>query len=93
MWSFGVVMFTMLNKANPFNEKNHRTLHSLQVNKKWKFRSQVANKISPEAKDLVSNLLEPVATKRFSIDEVINSSWIAMDPKLKCKKHLKFVSR
>ncbi|XP_037916619.1 testis-specific serine/threonine-protein kinase 1-like isoform X1 [Hermetia illucens] len=92
MWSFGVVMFTMLNKANPFNEKNHRTLHSLQVNKKWKFRSQVANNISPEAKDLVSNLLEPVATKRFSIDEVINSSWIAMDPKLKSLNAAEFAA-
>lgn len=55
------------------------------MKKKWKFRRRIVNRISPDVKEIIRKLLEPDVEKRISIDEVLNSSWIAMDSRFQCK--------
>ena len=38
--------------------------------------------MSDQVKKLVARLLEPDVSKRWKMDQVINSEWIAMDPRL-----------
>lgn len=56
------------------------------MKKKWRFRRRVVDRVSPEVKELLKKLLEPNPKKRISVDNVLSSSWILMDSRLKCKK-------
>ncbi|CAD7079305.1 unnamed protein product [Hermetia illucens] len=83
MWSLGVVIFVMLNKALPFEENDKHSLQNAQVQRKWKFRSRVVDVLSGEVKDLVTELLDPEPGKRPEVGNVVNSAWINMDSKLR----------
>lgn len=83
MWSIGVVIFVMLNKALPFLEdQNVKKLYELQMNKKWRFRSKIYDLISEKVKKSLVHLLEPDVNKRWRIDQLLCSEWIAMDKRL-----------
>lgn len=83
MWSLGVMLYVMLNKAMPFgDDSNIKKLYDAQINKKWRFRSKVADILSEHVKECVSRLLEPDVAKRWNVDQVLSSSWIAMDSRL-----------
>lgn len=76
MWSFGVVIYTMLNKANPFDSTNLPTLYRDQMQRKWNFRSRVESELSSNVKELVKDLMEPEPSVRLTITEVLNSPWL-----------------
>ncbi|XP_044255387.1 testis-specific serine/threonine-protein kinase 1-like [Tribolium madens] len=82
IWSLGVVLYIMLNKAMPFDDTNIKRLHEQQMNRQWKFRSKVVDVISSEVKRLMSHLLEPDTSKRWKIEQILASDWFAMDPRL-----------
>lgn len=88
MWSFGIVMYAMLNKAMPFDDTHVKALHENQVKKRWKFRARVIDILSIEVKNLIQGLLEPEFGKRLKVEQVVNSDWIAMDARLKCSRYI-----
>lgn len=102
MWSFGIMVFTMVNKSMPFDDTNARvdtdclssfpfdnliiqfqTLYDNQMKRNWKFRSKYAPKLSDTLKKFIGSLLEPDFVKRYTISDVVNGDWIAMDPRFK----------
>ncbi|XP_011155664.1 testis-specific serine/threonine-protein kinase 1 isoform X2 [Solenopsis invicta] len=82
IWSMGVILYILLNKAMPFDETNVKRLYELQITRKWKFRSKVTDNITDRVKKLVTNLLEPDVSRRWHTDQIVQSDWIAMDPRL-----------
>ncbi|CAG9091094.1 unnamed protein product [Plutella xylostella] len=82
VWSIGIIMYTMLNKALPFNETSVKKLYEKQLMRKWKFRSSIVSQLSNECKQLVTSLLEPEGKLRPTAGDVLKGAWISMDPRL-----------
>lgn len=82
MWSIGVIFYTMLNKALPFNETSVKKLYEKQVMRKWRFRTNIVNKLSSECKQQVTKLIEPDAQFRPTAGEILQGTWIGMDTRL-----------
>lgn len=41
------------------------------------------DQISYECKTVIKNMLEPIVTERWTVEDVIQSDWIAMDTRLR----------
>ncbi|XP_032511826.1 testis-specific serine/threonine-protein kinase 1-like isoform X3 [Danaus plexippus] len=82
IWSLGIVVYVMLNRAMPFEEKHIKQLYQAQINKNWRFRTRYIDSLSEKCKRIVTLMLEPNFQRRISIDHIINSEWIAMDSRL-----------
>lgn len=82
LWSLGVILYILLNKSMPFDDTDIKRLYEQQTNRKWKFRSKIAETLSEQVKKLVTRLLEPDVSKRWKLDQILHSEWIAMDPRL-----------
>ncbi|XP_049888183.1 testis-specific serine/threonine-protein kinase 3-like [Pectinophora gossypiella] len=82
MWSIGIILYTMLNKALPFNETSVKKLYEKQMLRKWRFRTGIVNQLSTECKQQVTQLMEPEAHLRPTAGSIFSGPWIAMDPRL-----------
>ncbi|XP_050672328.1 testis-specific serine/threonine-protein kinase 6-like isoform X4 [Leptidea sinapis] len=82
MWSIGIIMYTMLNKALPFNETSVKKLYEKQVTRKWRFRTGVVNQLSSECKQQVTSLMDPEPKARPLAANLFTAPWITMDPRL-----------
>lgn len=82
VWSLGIVVFVMLNRAMPFEDKHLKQLYQAQINRNWKFRSRCIEFVSENCKRVITSMLEPDCQRRIRVEQIINSEWIAMDSRL-----------
>lgn len=72
LWSSGVVLYAMLSGTFPFKATNIKELNRIIQ----QGHCRTIDKISPEAKSLLSGLLESDPKKRFTIEKVLNHPWL-----------------
>lgn len=80
MWSFGVIIYMMLNGEHPFSTSDISLLHEEQVNRDWKIVTKIYFKLSENAVETFRMLLEPVPSKRWKIEEFIECNWMKSFP-------------
>ncbi|KZS11738.1 MAP kinase-activated protein kinase [Daphnia magna] len=81
MWSLGVIMYILLCGYPPFYS-NHGQAMSPGMKKRirtgqYDFPSTEWKHVSSEAKELIRSMLQTEATKRPTIDQVMQNKWIA----------------
>lgn len=76
MWGIGCLLFTMLAGFPPFYDENLKVMTRKVMKGEYSFSSPNWDKISDNAKDLVSRLLEINPEKRLNIKECLAHPWI-----------------
>ena len=71
IWSSGILLYLMLCKSFPFNDKNNSKLYQKILSGKF----NLPNYLSNEAKDLLSKLLKVNPTERIKLDEIKKHPW------------------
>ncbi|XP_010005700.1 PREDICTED: testis-specific serine/threonine-protein kinase 2-like [Chaetura pelagica] len=74
IWSLGVILYIMLHAAMPFNHPNVKKL--VRIQKRHKVPFPDSKHLTGECKDLICRLLQPNASQRLRIDEVLKHSWL-----------------
>ncbi|GBP56935.1 hypothetical protein EVAR_33992_1 [Eumeta japonica] len=82
MWSIGIILYIMLNKALPFNESSARAIYEKQIRGKWRFRSSIVDSLSLQCREQVAQLMEPEPQARPTAGGMFNGPWIGMDTRL-----------
>lgn len=78
MWSFGVLVFMMLNKAHPFDSTHLQSLYQNQIKRNWKFTNKKVESVSHSCRDMINNLMEPCTSKRWTIENVLQCDWLRL---------------
>ena len=75
VWSCGVILYILLTARPPFNGRDDNEI--LEKIKKGQFDLEIKplDKISKEAKDLITSLLEYDPSKRISAEQALNHEW------------------
>ena len=83
IWSSGIILYLMLFKKFPFNDKNNSKLYQKILSGKF----IIPNNISDEAKDIITNLLKVNPEERIKLNEIKNHPWFNLFDKNKnyCK--------
>ena len=71
IWSSGILLYLMLCKSFPFNDKNNSKLYQKILLGKF----NLPNYLSNEAKDLLSKLLKVNPIERIKLDEIKKHPW------------------
>ena len=72
IWSAGVILYSMLGGKAPFNADKITELKDLIIKGEYK----PLDNISPEARDLIKNMLEINPKKRISIEDILAHPWL-----------------
>ncbi|CBZ51406.1 putative CAM kinase, CDPK family [Neospora caninum Liverpool] len=75
-WSLGVILFTMLAAAPPFNDPTHAQLTRQITRGEYRMAGPAWWSVSAEAKDLVSRLLVVNPQHRLRVEEVAHHPWV-----------------
>ena len=70
IWSLGIIMYQLIYGQTPFNiKKNNKEDIKKLINKNYDFPEDI--RISPCAKDLIKQILEPDPERRPSLDQIL----------------------
>jgi calcium-dependent protein kinase len=90
LWSCGVIMYILLSSTPPFPGKEDAEIIENIKKGYYDIESNVWEKISPEAKNLIRNLLERNPSIRITAEEAMNHKWFK---KLKIRDKLNFIPK
>lgn len=76
LWSFGVIVYTLLVGTQPFRAGNETELIAKIQEGQWSFPEDCGNGISGQARDFVQKLLTVDAQKRMSVEECLQHPWL-----------------
>ena len=79
MWSVGILLYILLGGYPPFIDDDQAELFRKISNCDYEFYPEEFNKVSDDAKDLISSLLEVNPKKRLSAREALDDLWICSD--------------
>jgi len=74
-WAIGVILYILLSGIHPFQiDDEDKMLENIESGK-WEWEGSHWEKISEEAKDLITHLMDPDPETRFTIDQALSHSW------------------
>ena len=78
LWSCGVILYILLCGAPPFYGTCEDEIFRKIITCKFSFKHSVWKEISPEAKDLITKLLDLNPNSRLSAKEALEHKWFTM---------------
>eukprot|EP00727_Mastigamoeba_balamuthi_P013524 m51a1_g8795 putative myosin light chain (428) ;mRNA; f:239348-242860 len=82
IWSLGVILYALLSGTLPFVEQNEQALFTSILQAAFDFYDPAWNDISPEAKDLITNMLQKDPTKRPTAEQCLAHPWLSKGKQL-----------
>lgn len=79
LWSCGVILYILLSGRPPFPGRNDEEILNRVKKGVFYLTGPEWEPISPEAKDLITKLLEFNPTKRLSAEESLNHPWFSLN--------------
>lgn len=76
IWSIGVILYILLVGYPPFKAKNKNDLFNKIKTGSYSMEGPGWNRVSAQAKDLVTHMLEYDYNKRYSAEKCLNHIWI-----------------
>lgn len=77
IWSLGVLLYILLSGYMPFPAKSRTELFDKITDGKYNFDHKEFYKVSPEAKDLITQMLKLSASKRPSAAKILEHPWFS----------------
>ena len=78
VWSCGVIMYILLCGYPPFNGNTNNDIYNAIKNNLPYFHGEDWKEITPEAIDLLQNMLNKNPAKRFSAEKCLNHQWFKL---------------
>ena len=78
VWSCGVIMYILLCGYPPFNGNTNNDIYNAIKNNLPYFHGEDWKDITPEAIDLLQNMLNKNPSKRFSAEKCLNHQWFKL---------------
>ena len=79
MWAFGVILFMLLGGYPPFFEDDEKEMFDKISRAEYVFESDCWANISPEAVDLIKNILVVDQKQRYTADQALGHAWFNKD--------------
>ena len=83
LWSIGVILYIMLSGRPPFNSSSEEGIIEKVKVGRYDFKAAIWDKVSAEAKDLITKLLQKDVNKRLSALDALQHPWIKNQVKSK----------